>query len=498
MQTTFASFEEMVLACAAEPVLYCQSFFPKTVRQDTPEFHHDFWAKLEDDRFDFFGAEVFRGGAKTTLCRLALSRRIAYAVSRNILSVGVSEGMAIHTSRWLKKQVEHNSLWARAFQLTPGDKWTDEFFEIKNGMQNCTISVTAKGMTSGLRGLNLDDYRPDLIYCDDICNEENTKTEETRKKTDELIFGGLVPSLAPKSEAPQRKFVLTNTALTKEDPIVKAHSDPTFLTVKYPKLIEDPETGELRSAWPSRWTVEECLAEKQSYVQKRKLYIWHREYGCKIVGSGESAFDVNWLRRWQVLPMDLDIYIGIDPARSKKTRAHKSAIIVIGKSRASGDIYLLETWAQKGQNPEEIWNILLGFYLKWRPRKVGVESIAYQQMLAWYIRQKMVETGIFFWVEEIEDRRSKADRIVQAYTGISTAGKFHVHENHSEFETAYEDYTIDVDIDILDAGAMAICLANPWMFKGGVTIDPVTKQPIDPIQLMEKDIPDLNFECGAP
>src|SRR5690606_10263027 len=130
--------------------------------------------------FDFFGAEVFRGGGKTTLCRLTLSRRIAYALSRNILNVGVNETMAIYTNRWLKRQMENNTLWTQVFKLRPGSKWTDEYFIIEHGIEGCEIHVTAKGVTSGLRGLNLDDYRPDFILCDDICNEENTATEEGR------------------------------------------------------------------------------------------------------------------------------------------------------------------------------------------------------------------------------------------------------------------------------------------------------------------------------
>jgi hypothetical protein len=453
---------------------------------------------VEDPSFDFFGAEIFRGGAKTTLCRLVLSRRIAYALSHNLLNIGISETMAVLTNRWLKKQMEYNVRWTTAFHLRKGAKWTDDYFTIIHDLYEQEIHVTAKGMTSGLRGLNLDDYRPDFIYCDDVCNEENTKTEEGRKKIDDLIFGALIPSLAPKSEAPSRKFVLTNTAITKEDPIVKAHSDPTFKTVKFPKIIEDKGTGEQRSAWPERWTLEECLQEKDAYIKRRQLYVWLREFGCKIVGAGESAFDSKWLRYWQVLPANLSVYIGIDPARSKKTRAHKSAIVCIGYDRQTGDVYLLETWAQKGQNPEEIWVELLRMYLKWRPTRIGVETIAYQAMLAWYIRQKMQETGIYFTVVDVEDTRSKADRIVQAYSGISSNGKFHVHENHTEFVAAYEEYTLDMDIDILDAGAMAICQANPWMMRTTLVTYDKDGKIVDPIREMEKDIPDLEYEGGAP
>jgi hypothetical protein len=493
----FQKTEELFLTCAAEPILYCHTFFPRTVRQDTPDFHVDFWRKLEDDTFDFFGAEVFRGGAKTTLCRLALSRRIAYAVSRNILSVGVSEGMSLLTSRWVKKQVEFNSLWAQTFKLSPGKKWTDEFFEIYNGWEDCTIAVTAKGMTSGLRGLNLDDYRPDLIYCDDICNEENTATEDGRKKIRDLIFGALVPSLAPKSEAPKRKFVLTNTALTKEDPIVEAHSDPTFQTVKYPKIITK-EDGTMESAWPSRWTLEECLAEKKAYTAKRRLYIWLREYGCKIVGNGETAFDASWLDQWDVLPSDLDTYIGIDPARAKGKKAHKAAIVCIGVQRSTGNVYFLETWADKGKNPEEMWTVLYSMLLRWRPKKVGVESVAYQQVLAWYFRQKMLETRVFFPVHEFEDRRTKDERISQAYSGLGSMRKLFAHPQMTEFREAFEEWVFGMDIDILDAGAIAVCEANPWMYQATGIVDPRTGKMIDPIAEQEKEIPDLEYELGAP
>src|SRR5690606_32274898 len=126
-------------------------------------------------------------------------------------------------------------------------------------------------------------------------------------------------------------------------------------------------------------------------------------------------------------------------ARSKKKRAHKSSIVVIGVDRSTGDTYILETWAQKGQNPEEIWTELLRLYLRWRPRQVGVEAIAYQQMLAWYIRQKQAESRIFYPIIEVEDKRSKADRIVQAYSGLGSAGKLWAHENHTEFRGAFEE-----------------------------------------------------------
>lgn len=239
---------ELLNLCAVDDTFYCKTFFPKTFRQPTPPFHRDFWNKFNDPEYDLFGAEIFRGGGKTTLTRAGISKRVAFGISRNILSVAISESMSILTLRWLKKQMENNTYWRETFMLQKGSKWADDWIEIEHIPMGFTINVIAKGMTSGLRGINLDDWRPDFIFCDDISNEETVGTEVQRIKNSELFFGALVPALAPKSEAPLRKLVLAQTGLHKDDIINRAHNDPAFQTVVYPKLIRG-EDGTERSAW---------------------------------------------------------------------------------------------------------------------------------------------------------------------------------------------------------------------------------------------------------
>jgi hypothetical protein len=483
--------EELFDLCAVDPVLYCRQFFPKVFRQPSPGFHVDYWDKIENPEFDFFGAEVFRGGAKTTLARACISRRIAYGISHNILSVAISEQMSVNTVRWIKKQVDFNTAWTQTFGLTPGAKWADDWIEIYHKIFGYTINVIAKGMTSGLRGLNLDEWRPDFIYCDDICNDENTATPEQREKTSNLLFGALVPSLAAKSEAPRRKLVLTQTSLHKEDCIALAHKDPSWQTVKYPLLFTD-ERGEQRSAWEEMYPVKGVLESKQNYIKRRQIHIWLREFEAKLISSETAAFDGAWLRYWTALPVGMRVFIGLDPASSKKKQAHKTAIVAVGELK--GQVYLLEYYSQQGKNPEEIWTYLIGAVRRLHPMKVGVETVAYQKMLAWYLRQKMLETGQFFVIQEINDRRSKPDRIRQAYGGIASNGVFWINENHTEFVDEFTNYADDVDSDLLDAGAMAICLANPWMLVAGEE----DQEYLDAIVEEESNIPLLTWQGGAP
>lgn len=484
---------ELLNLCAVDSIFYCKQFFPKTFRQETPEYHRDFWNGFNDPEWDFFGAEVFRGGGKTTLTRAGISKRVAYGISRNVLAVAITESMAVHTIRWLKKQIENNTYWTSTFMLQKGTKWSDDWIEIQHVAMDCSINVIAKGMTSGLRGLNLDDWRPDFIFCDDISNEETVGTEEQRIKNSELFFGALVPSLAPKSEAPMRKLVLAQTGLHKDDIINKAHVDPTFRTVRYPKLQEKSD-GTLVSAWEQRFPTKQVLQEKEDYTRRRQGHIWLKEYGCKIISRETAPLDALQLRYWRALPTNLLYFTGLDPAISTKKNAHRTAAAVVGMQPQTGDIYLLNYFAQVGKAPDEMWTWLVQQYRQYRPRKIGAETVAFQKFLAWYFGVKMQETKTFFAVTEVNDKRSKPDRIIQAFSGLASQGKLWVNEDHTEFVQGYAEWNEDVDWDLGDAVAQAIVLANPWMAMS----DEDALEQDDYMAEDEKNIPDLVFDGGAP
>lgn len=491
---------EVLKLAAVDDLFYCRQFFPKTFRQKSPEYHRDFWYHFNNNERDFFAAEIFRGGAKTTLTRAGLSKKIGFGLTRNTLSIAINETMASHTVRWIKRQVETQSYWATIFDIRKGTTWRDDWIELINVPFDMRINVVAKGMTSGIRGLNLDDWRPDFIICDDISNEETTGTPEQLEKQADLFFGTIVPAMAPKSEAPNRKLVLLQTGLHKDDIINQAHKDSRFFTVKYPKLVYDAVTGEPRSAWPERYPLEEVLAEREAYIRKKQYHIWLREFGCKIISKETAAFDPSWLRYWTSLPTDLIYYVGLDPASdSKKKQAHRTAICVIGVSARTGDIYIVEYLAEQSKNPEEMWAWLVRVKRQYRPRIIAVETVAFQRILAWYFRQKMQAENFYFTIREYDDRRRKPDRIRQAYTDFASNGKLWVNENHTEFVQGFTDFKDDVDWDLGDAGAMAIGAANPWLFVPTNTeIQDDDKAAEDFIAQEEAAIPELQYEGGAP
>ena len=440
--------EEIVTLGATDGDLYGHAFFPKAFRCDWGEMHHDIWKKLlTGDRY--VAIQAFRGAAKTTLTRTYVSHRIAYGLAHTVMFTSASQSHAVRSLDWLKRQVLFNRLWAETFQLQKGEKWTEDECEIIHGVDGYPIRVVAVGMTGQIRGLNIDDHRPDLIVCDDPQSEESANTPEQRQKLEGLFFGSLAKTLASAEENPHAKMVLLQTPLHREDLISQAAKDPQWVSSTYGCFDENGE-----SRWPALFPTETLRAEREAHIARHQLPLWLREMECKLVDAESAAFRSDWLQYYDMVPDDLQVFFGIDPASSDAKDADFQVISVIGVRKS--ETYLLEYVAKQGQNPEEFMMEFFRLVVKWKPMSVVVETVAYQKTLAYYLKKEMLRRGIFVPISEYKDRRSKFTRIVQAFSGRASMGQFFLRRSMREFIEQFVDYPEVSHDDILDATAMAM------------------------------------------
>lgn len=448
--------KEAALLGAQSLRLFGRIFFPKTFRQDSPGFHDEIGSALySDSRFNAF--EVFRGGAKTSLLRVFTAQRIGYAISRTIMYVSAAQAHAVHSTRWIKRAVMFNEPYAQTFGLSKGSKWTDEVIEIRHGIDDVPITVLAMGITGQIRGFNIDDYRPDLIIIDDALTEENTATAEQRKKTEDLLFGALLNSLAPASEAPRAKAVFLQTPLNANDAIEKCLKDPQWHGLRFGCF---DEAG--RSRWEKRLPTEQLLADKQSAILRRQYQLWMREMECQIVSGEDSVFDISRLQYWEILPDDMLVVITIDPAASDSPTADFNVVMAVGFHGAN--VYVLDYYAERGVMPDAVAARFFEFAWRYRPRKAAVEAIAYQRVLKWYLEQEMMKRRTFVPIDAVQDRRKKSDRIIQALAGLTHTGCLYVKTAHTDLIDQMQNYNPADNSqhdDILDALAMAVTSVNP-------------------------------------
>lgn len=448
------SLAELVNLCAVDDELYARTFFAKTVRQASPPFHHEIDLALQGSS-RYVSVMVFRDGAKTSKLRLYTSKRIAYGMSHTILFVSSSQGHSIKSLEWVKRNVEFNTRWAQTFGLRKGGRWAGEDIEIIHGVEEFPIRLIALGITGQVRGVNIDDYRPDLIVVDDADNEETAGTPEQRKKTANLFFGALAKSLAPASEAPDAKMVLLQTPLAAGDLVGVCTKDPQWLSLSFGCF---DAAGESR--WPARYPTEVLRKDKEAHIRRGQLALWMREKECQIVPEGGVAFNPENLQYWDVLPEKMTYIISVDPASSDSKEADDQVICVLGFYKT--DVYLVEYTAHQGEMPDAAVVTLIEFIRRYRPLCIISESVSYQRILAWYVEQEMRRSRVWTVVHKIDDRRKKSDRILQAIGSAVGYGRLKVKVTHFKFLDQYANYspTARMHDDVLDAVAMGIDYAQ--------------------------------------
>lgn len=447
-------------------------FFPRACRLPTPEFHKDMDKLLDAQNQRLVAFQVFRDGAKTTKTRLYIAKRISYGLSRTILIVGKSESAAVRTVGWISNNVKRNSLWAKAFCLRKGSKWGADEIEILQQFPDedepTAVRVIAMGIGGSTRGINVDDYRPDLIVVDDPCDDENTKTKEQRNKTNENFFGALMHSLAPRVESPHAKMVLLQTVLNPDDLISLAMKDGTWASLNIPVFKPDGT-----SQWPERFPTEDLREEKQGFIDRGMLHTWLREKEGKIVAPGTAAFREQNLQYYDQMPQKGITIVCVDPTPPprqtvdgtvKETARNDDAVVRVLRLTRDG-IYLGPRWSEKSPDEEEIAAQVLAFAQMHGAYHIAVETVLFQRVIGKLIRKKMQETHLYKPVIEIEDRRAKETRIRQEIGSYAGYQRLFVQKNDADFIEQYLRYPDVNHDDHLDAVAIGIMSLENWMLE---------------------------------
>jgi hypothetical protein len=467
------TLEEVYLRGAEDSIFFSETFFPQTVGMRSPPFHQNVWDDLESDN-RLVNLLVFRGGAKTSVARLFTAKRMAYSLSQTIFYVSKSGDHAVRSSLWLRNAVEHNKKFANTYNLSVGSKWTDTEFEViqtlpdpedpKKSIKH-SIWLVFAGILGNVRGVNLNDRRPDLIVLDDILDDANALTQDQRVKIENLVYGALLESLAPATENPLAKMVSLNTIQDAEDYAVKAISNDEWFSRVYgcwtPKTADLPLQRQ-ESIWPERYPTETLRKEKRNAIRANRLNIFLREKEQRLFSGGETRMQPTWLRRYANAPEGMTIAYAIDPVPPPSKKALEKGLkgndfeahVVWGA--VGNKKYLLEYILNRGHNPTWTLAQVFRIHRQWNPTWTLVEAVAYQRTLKFLIEEAMKEKQMWFSIEEWDDRRPKFTRITDAHTGEAVAGNLFVREDQYDFLQQFASYTGAPPDDLLDASATAL------------------------------------------
>jgi predicted phage terminase large subunit-like protein len=325
------------------------------------------------------------------------------------------------------------------------------------------------------------------IIMDDVFDEENTRTADSRKKIMGFIEGTILPLLEPGCG-----LLGIGTRKHWDDGYQKMIDNPAWYVLeekailKWPKsyeyVYETDDTGhqiitdvtniqgEYEVLWPEKWGIKELLKQAKAMGMVK----FNREYQNDAEGMKGKVFKEEWIKHYAIReehqsesvrghpPLSsMEIYQGDDLAIRKNEKNDFFCCETIGVTHDPYKIWILDWYHDKISFPEQV-KMVKRLYDgpitpiwdggRWNVLKIGIESNAYQVALA----QQVLDEGNYP-VHEINSVKDKKTRITAGSIDYEN-GLVMVPVDHPKYMTFLDEY-VSFDEgehdDMLDADDIA-------------------------------------------
>jgi predicted phage terminase large subunit-like protein len=141
--------------------------------------------------------------------------------------------------------------------------------------------------------------------------------------------------------------------------------------------------------------------------------------------------------------------MGVDPASSIRKTADYSVVMPVAVDNKNNR-YILEYY-RKRATPMKLAEGILEYFKLYRPVKVRIESVGYQEMLREYLRQRCEEENLFISGLEIKEspRTSKSSRL-ETMEPYFAQGKVYIKKSMLELKDELLLYPRGKHDDLLD------------------------------------------------
>lgn len=263
-------------------------------------------------------------------------------------------------------------------------------------------SVEAVGAEGSITGGHFD-----IIICDDIIDDENTKTASRMEDLANWFYGTIGQLCEPHTQwfvTGTRKHYADIYQQLIDNPLWEKQIDRAI--IKYPENFEyiystndDGNSfisgvrteGEYEVLWPEKWPIDALLLDRQ----QTGSILFDREKQNDPSGMKGQFLKVDWLHYydWKDLPPleDLTFFIGGDLAISEREKADDTVFTLAGYHKPMHRIYYIDSVAGQWDFPTQ-QEKLKEAYTTWglqgmRAHKVLIENNVYQAALAQQIQK---------------------------------------------------------------------------------------------------------------
>lgn len=334
-----------------------------------------------------------RGHFKSTFFTIAYPLwELGKDKTQRFLLANAVYGNAQSFLRSIKGQVEKNpklSWW----DLEKGENWSDEELTVKRETFHKEPSVSIAGI-----GSQLPSQHYDKIIWDDLVNEKNIATKDQADKV--ISFWQDTLNLLD----PGGLGILIGTRWSYRDLYQYVIEN---LTDDFDIIIRKAIADDGKIYFESRFSKDELAS------RRRRLgpYKFSLQYQNELVDPEDAVFKRKWIQKYRDLPATVKKFQTIDPALSEDPTADYS-VIMTGAVDVNNNLYVVDYFRER-VNPRVLIDKIFEHYIKHKPSRIGIETIAFQRVLSFWIEDQQRERGVFLPIEELKTSdRAKPDRIL--------------------------------------------------------------------------------------
>lgn len=437
--------------------------------------------------------EAPRGHAKSTTFTFKDSIHAAvYAYKHYEIILSDSSDQAEGFLADIKTEFEENAAIKEDFGDLQGKVWKAQVILLSNG-----VKIEALGAGKKIRGRRHKQWRPDLILCDDLENDENVNTSDQRKKLRNWYYKAV-----SKAGDTYTDIVYIGTLLHFDALLANVANNPSYKTSKYRGVISFATHTELWDAWEAIFTdltnddrqedAKEFFEQNREEMLEGTEVLWEQKlsyYDLMVIriSEGEASFNSEiqndpidpesctfqeeWIDYWdddgKTQPDFSDprfIFIGSnDPSLGKNKKSDTSSIFALAKDLTTGYIYVVIADIAKRKPDQIIVDAIensrrLKRDYKRPYYKFGVETVQFQYYFAEIMRQKSAEEGEYLPIEEINSVQNKDARI-QSLQPFVKNGYLKFSKKHKTLLKQMMEYPMGKNDDGPDGLQMGVKLA---------------------------------------
>lgn len=320
-----------------------------------------------------FALGLPRGHAKTTFIKILICWLIVYDKVSFVLIVCSNSDLAdslladIHDILSSPNMETVYGSWQASLAIDSADLK-------KAAFHGRPVVIAARGWSAGIRGLNIKNQRPDLIFCDDVQTRKNDESPTERQNLLHELAGTIFKSIAPVGN---RLIIYVGNMYSEECILNQFRKNSSWISMITGALLADGTP-----LWPQLFSVDELM---ESYYHDEALGLAHVWFAEVMNDPKNIALS---LLHDQLPDCDIDeivepdgAFITIDPAGFRRT-SDDNVIVVHYKFDNKG--YVVET-VRGILDPQELIQHTLRLAMKHGVSLIAVEDTGYQQTLGFWL-----------------------------------------------------------------------------------------------------------------